>query len=117
LWSVHKINKWKAGSEIGQRRRFWTMMSTLDSERQDYGLWTRWRLWTSKVLIFVNIAGNKLWVAVQQIDEVNELRILKELRNDLIKLQFNYIHEVNVQQRDVGRKSKAINAQEFPYVH
>jgi hypothetical protein len=43
---------------------------------------------------------------------------LKELIKELIKLQINYLRELNDKQRDIGIKSKAINAQKlFPYEH
>jgi hypothetical protein len=73
----------------------------------DFGLWTRWKLWTTEVLIL------SLALATDSEQQFNNN--YKEWSDQASR--HNYKYEVSDQEIDVGRKSTAINAQGFPYVN
>jgi hypothetical protein len=87
----------------------------LDSEHLDSEearLWTRWRLWTSEVLITVTSASLlTLKAEVQHTTYKITSQKKKGIRTrpDQASTWFNHLSEVKDQQRDVGKKSSEVN--------
>jgi hypothetical protein len=97
-----------ADSENWYKKKIMNFECNLDSQKR---FWTRWTLWTSKVLNKSLAPTYRFWSRsyknyIITISEVKRNKIKIRSRSDQSSMQVKHLSEVKDQQRGVGKRSR-----------